>query len=169
MARVVITTWGSYGDLFPSIGIGRALADRGHDVRLAVPAYYAPLVRHERLEHHPVGPDIDPGDRDIVARVMDPRRGTEVLIREWLMPRLEQTCEELLRAVQQQCLFEALAGLGVHRSGEAEHRPDLAAERGAGARQPITEPAPEIHALRREKRDQPFGSRPRWPGICKHF
>jgi len=98
MARVVITAWGSYGDLFPSIGVGRALADRGHDVRLAVPAYYAPLVRHERLEHHAVGPDIDPADRDIVARVMDPLRGPEVLIREWLMPKTEETFEQLLRA-----------------------------------------------------------------------
>lgn len=98
MAQIVITSWGSYGDLYPYIGLGRALADRRHRVTLAVPAYYAPMVEGAGLSHAPVGPDIDPGDRDIVARVMDPVRGPEVLIREWLMPRLDQTCRQLLDA-----------------------------------------------------------------------
>lgn len=98
MAHIVITSWGSYGDLYPYIGLGRTLAARGHRVTLAVPAYYAPIVEVEGLHHAPVGPDIDPDDRQIVARVMDPARGPEVLIREWLMPRLEQTSRQLLQA-----------------------------------------------------------------------
>jgi UDP:flavonoid glycosyltransferase YjiC (YdhE family) len=95
MARIVITAWGSYGDLFPYLGLGRALATRGHDVRLAVPAYYRPLVERERLAYAPVGPDINPDDRAIVARVMDPVRGPEVLVREWLMPQLGRSFDQL--------------------------------------------------------------------------
>lgn len=98
MAHIVITSWGSYGDLYPYIGLGRALAGRRHRVTLAVPAYYAPMVQGAGLAHAPVGPDIDPDDSDIVARVMDPVRGPEVLIREWLIPHLEQTCRQLLDA-----------------------------------------------------------------------
>lgn len=98
MAHIVITSWGSYGDLYPYIGLGRALAARRHRVTLAVPAYYAPMVEGAGLQHAPVGPDIDPDDRHIVSRVMDPVRGPEVLIREWLMPRLEQTYRHLLDA-----------------------------------------------------------------------
>jgi rhamnosyltransferase subunit B len=98
MARLVITTWGSYGDLFPYIGLGRALADRGHHVRVVVPAYYAPIVHQAGLEMYPAGPDVDPSDRELIARVMDPMRGPEVLIREWLMPLVDSFFEQLLPA-----------------------------------------------------------------------
>ena len=98
MAHIVITSWGSYGDLYPYIGLGRVLAARRHRVTLAVPAYYAPIVEGSGLRHAPVGPDIDPDDRAIVARVMDPVRGPEVLIREWLMPHLQETYRQLLEA-----------------------------------------------------------------------
>jgi len=98
VARIVITSWGSYGDLYPYVGLGRALAARHHHVTLAVPAYYAPAVQEAGLHHTAVGPEIDPDDRDIIARIMDPVRGPEVLIREWLMPRLGQSFQQLLEA-----------------------------------------------------------------------
>ena len=99
MARIVITSWGSYGDLYPYVGLGRALATRQHHVTLAVPAYYAPAVQEAGLHHAAVGPEIDPDDREIIARIMDPVRGPEVLIREWLMPRLGQSFQQLLFCV----------------------------------------------------------------------
>jgi len=95
VAFLVITTCGSYGDLYPYIGLGRVLAGRGHRVRLAAPAYYRPLVEQAGLEHCAVGPDVDPDDRVFIARVMDPVHGPEVLVREWLMSRVEQTYAEL--------------------------------------------------------------------------
>ena len=100
MARIVITSWGSYGDLYPYIGLGRALAARDQHVTLAVPAYYAPVVADAELHHAAVGPEIDPDDRAIIGRVMDPVRGPEVLIREWLMPRLEQSYQQLVEAAR---------------------------------------------------------------------
>jgi UDP:flavonoid glycosyltransferase YjiC (YdhE family) len=59
VARIVITSWGSYGDLYPYIGLGRALAAVDHHVTLAVPAYYAPVVADAGLHHAAVGPEID--------------------------------------------------------------------------------------------------------------
>lgn len=35
MASITLVTMGSWGDLFPFVGLGRALVDRGHEVRLA--------------------------------------------------------------------------------------------------------------------------------------
>lgn len=99
MARLVLTSWGSFGDLYPYIGLGRELASRGHQVRLAVPGFYAPFVTQEGLDHYPVGPEINPDDRALVARVMDPIRGPEILIREWLMPQLDQSYAQLRHAV----------------------------------------------------------------------
>jgi len=100
VARIVITSWGSYGDLYPYIGLGRVLAARRHHVTLAVPAHYAPAVEAAGLHHAAVGPEIDPDDRAIIARVMDPVRGPEVLIREWLMPHLGRTFQQLLEVAR---------------------------------------------------------------------
>src|SRR5258705_540127 len=49
-SRIVITSWGSYGDVYPYIGVGKALQARGHRVILAVPRYYAEMVEHAGLE-----------------------------------------------------------------------------------------------------------------------
>jgi rhamnosyltransferase subunit B len=94
-ARIVITCWGSYGDVFPYIGVGKALQARGHRVTLALPRYYVPTVEREGLDARAVGPDVDPDDRDLIARVMDPIKGPEALVRDWVMRLLPQTYEEL--------------------------------------------------------------------------
>jgi len=94
-SRIVITCWGSYGDVYPYIGLGKALQARGHRVILALPRYYAQIVEREGLETRAVGPDIDPTDRALIARVMQPATGPQALIRDWLMPALRQTYDEL--------------------------------------------------------------------------
>ena len=76
MARIVITSWGSYGDVNPYLGLARALRERGHTPVLAVPTYYRPAVEREEIEHAAVGPDVEPGDTAVVGRIMDVRTGT---------------------------------------------------------------------------------------------
>lgn len=98
--RVVITAWGSFGDIYPYVGLGLALAGRGHRVLLAVPRYYQELVEREGLECHPVGPEIDPNDRATIARVMDPIKGSEVILRELLMPVIRPTYANLEEAAR---------------------------------------------------------------------
>lgn len=98
--RIVITSWGSYGDVYPYVGLARALAARGHRPVLAVPPFYRTLIEREGFEFFPVGPDIDPNDRVMLARVMDPVKGTEAILRGLLMPALRQTYESLRAAVR---------------------------------------------------------------------
>lgn len=94
-SRIVINCWGSYGDVYPYIGLGKALQGRGHRVILALPRYYAAMVEREGLETRHVGPDVDPTDRELIARVMEPANGPQALVRDWLMPALRQSYEEL--------------------------------------------------------------------------
>jgi UDP:flavonoid glycosyltransferase YjiC (YdhE family) len=100
MARIVITSWGSYGDVNPYIGLALALRARGHTPVLAVPAYFQAAVEREGLEHRAVGLEVEPGNAAIVARIMDARKGTEFLLRELLAPAVDQTYEELENAIQ---------------------------------------------------------------------
>ena len=94
-SRIVFNSWGSLGDLFPYIAVGRALKARGHTAVLAVPAFYRPMVEAAGLEHADVGPEVDPSDTALIAGVMDPMKGPEFLIRKVLMPPLRTTHRQM--------------------------------------------------------------------------
>jgi UDP:flavonoid glycosyltransferase YjiC (YdhE family) len=99
---VVITCWGSHGDLFPYIGLALALQARGHRPVIATNPGYRELVEREGIEFADAGPPIDPNApnaAELFERVMDARKGSEVIVRELLMPQLRQTYEELRSAV----------------------------------------------------------------------
>ena len=96
--RIVITTWGSFGDLFPYLELGRALAEHGHDVVLATCPIYRDLVATEGLRFHPTRPDVDPDDTALLARVMDGARGTETVVKEMLVPSLRDAHADLSAA-----------------------------------------------------------------------
>jgi UDP:flavonoid glycosyltransferase YjiC (YdhE family) len=98
--RIVITTFGSYGDVYPYVGLALELRERGHRPVLAMPAYYRPVVEHEGLEFHAVRPDVDPGDRETIARIMDVRRGTEFLMKDLLMGSLRESYADLRDAAR---------------------------------------------------------------------
>ena len=96
--RIVITCWGSHGDLFPYIGLALALKKRGHTPVIATMPLYQPNVEQEGLAYAPVGPTVDVTDLRLFERIMDPRRGSEVIIRELLLPKLHETYDQLQRA-----------------------------------------------------------------------
>ena len=99
-ARIVFTTWGSYGDLNPTLGLAIGLRARGHRVVIATSARYRTEVEREGVDFHPVRPDVDPADRTMIARVMDQRRGTEYLFRELLMRNLRASYDDLKGALR---------------------------------------------------------------------
>ncbi len=98
---VVIACWGSHGDLFPYIGLGVALKKRGHRPVIATTPDYRAEVEREGIELAEAGPPIDlnaPNARELFERVMDPAKGSEVIIKELLMPKLEESFEQLAHA-----------------------------------------------------------------------
>jgi rhamnosyltransferase subunit B len=95
LSSFVITSFGSLGDLNPYLGLGLALKSRGHSVVLAIPGQYVPHAEAAGLRAHAVRPDIDPSQRDVVRKVMDPFKGAEYLIRELMMPNVDSSYEDL--------------------------------------------------------------------------
>jgi UDP:flavonoid glycosyltransferase YjiC (YdhE family) len=100
MARVVLTCWGSYGDLFPYLGVATRLKALGHTPVLATCGYYRDLVEGEGFECRPVRPDVDPAATVIIRRVMDPKRGSEVVIKELIVPAVRDGDADLQDAVR---------------------------------------------------------------------
>jgi rhamnosyltransferase subunit B len=97
--RIVIACWGSHGDLNPYIGLAIAVKKRGHAPIVATMPMYRENVEREGLEFAPVGPQIDPNDRELIARVMHPTKGTERIVRELVLAALPQTYEEMRRTL----------------------------------------------------------------------
>jgi UDP:flavonoid glycosyltransferase YjiC (YdhE family) len=98
VARIVLATFGSHGDLNPFLALGAELRRRGHRVIVAAPAVYQDDARRLGLEHAPVRPDLDIKDLKMLERAMDPRWGTEVIIRELLMPVIRESYSDLEKA-----------------------------------------------------------------------
>ena len=98
--KIVLTTFGSFGDLHPYIAIGIGLKQRGHQVTIATSPFYRDKIETEGLTFHAVRPDLtDFGDPDEIMRLaMDLRTGTEYFVKKIATPFLRQTYEDLSAA-----------------------------------------------------------------------
>jgi rhamnosyltransferase subunit B len=99
VARILLSTFGSYGDLHPYMALGLELRGRGHQVTLATSAIYADKVRSEGLEFVAVRPDLLPADSATMARAMDARRGPEFVLR-FLADAVRETYRDILEPVK---------------------------------------------------------------------
>lgn len=100
--RIVLTTFGSLGDLYPYLAVTRELQARGHQMVVATTRRFQEHVEAAGVGFHavrPDGPDIN-SDREVMRRVMDPRRGGEYVIREVLMPALRESYADILTAAR---------------------------------------------------------------------
>ena len=95
--RILLTTFGSYGDLFPYLALGRELHRRGHEVTVATSAVYQSKVAAVGLGFRPVRPDVSLDDREMLAYVMDAQRGSERVVR-YLASVVRESYEDTLDA-----------------------------------------------------------------------
>ena len=120
--RIVLTTFGTLGDVHPLIAIALEMRRRGHVPVLAVPAIFRPKIEPLDLEFFQVGPTLNPEDAQQVAELMDIRRGTERTLREVLFPAIRQSYDELRAAV------EAGGRADLMLAGELTYQAPLVAE-----------------------------------------
>lgn len=100
--RIVLTTFGSLGDLHPYIAVALGLQARGHEAAIATTRHYRQRVEARGIGFHavrPAGPDLD-ADHDAMRRIMDPQKGSEYVVRELMMPALRESYEDILEAAQ---------------------------------------------------------------------
>jgi rhamnosyltransferase subunit B len=98
--RVLITTFGSYGDLHPYLAIGAELKwRRQHAVTIASSAAYRAKVEAEGLGFHAVRPDVQLENREMIAYVMDARRGGERIVR-YLAELVRESYEDTVAAAR---------------------------------------------------------------------
>lgn len=97
MAKITFATFGSLGDLYPFIGLGLALAARGHTGTIATHACHRGHVPPP-LSFHPLRPDM-PADRAFHTRFMHSRTGPRFAHKDFLSPAIAASYEDLSAAV----------------------------------------------------------------------
>jgi rhamnosyltransferase subunit B len=98
--RIVLTTFGSFGDVHPYIAIGLELQARGHRAIIATSPSYREKIDATGLGFHPVRPDLLPPEEDpeLIAKVMDVMRGGEFIIKELFAPPVRDGYKDLSEA-----------------------------------------------------------------------
>ena len=98
--RIVLATHGTLGDLHPYLAIALELRARGYQPVIATSAYYRQKIEATSLAFHPVRPDVTFDDKELHWRFIEPKRGLERIIREFILPSLRDSYADLSAAVQ---------------------------------------------------------------------
>jgi rhamnosyltransferase subunit B len=97
--RIVLATHGTLGDVHPYLAIALELRRRGHRPVLATSEFYRAKIEAQGIEFHAIRPDFSYDDIALHERLTEPLRGFERVIREFMLPRLRDTYDDLLAAV----------------------------------------------------------------------
>ena len=99
--RIVLTTFGSLGDLHPYIATALELQKRGHEAVLATCKYHRQRIEALGIGFRAVRPDVDwMINPTVMRRLMDLRRGTERVVREIVLPVIRQSYEDTRAAAE---------------------------------------------------------------------
>ncbi|MGD1953439.1 MAG: glycosyltransferase [Leptolyngbyaceae cyanobacterium] len=95
MSRIILTTWGSLGDLHPIVALCLGLRDRGHDIVLATTEDYRTKVESLGLEFHAIRPAL-PVDPQMVERCMNPKTGPKTVLKDIILDNVRATYDDLM-------------------------------------------------------------------------
>src|SRR5215211_1346042 len=101
--RIILNTFGSFGDLHPYVAIALELQRRGHAPVIATMEGYREKIEGAGLQFAPVRPDIpQPKEQgsELVEKIMEPKTGPRFLTEELIFPAVRESYADLLKAVE---------------------------------------------------------------------
>ena len=101
--RIVLSGWGSLGDVHPYMAIALELRARGHRPVIATMEAYREKLDAAGLELAPVRPNIpQPKEQDpeLIEKIMEPRSGPQFLMEQIVYPAIRDAYQDLLAAVE---------------------------------------------------------------------
>jgi UDP:flavonoid glycosyltransferase YjiC (YdhE family) len=100
--RIVLNTFGSFGDIHPYMAIAMELKHRGHNPVIATMEVYREKVEGIGVEFVPVRPHIaEPKQQDpeLIKKIIEPKTGPRFLTEEVVFPAVRESYADLLPAV----------------------------------------------------------------------
>ncbi|HVE58551.1 MAG TPA: glycosyltransferase [Pyrinomonadaceae bacterium] len=98
--KIVFAVFGSLGDMHPMNALGIELKKRGHTVIFATMEFYREKIETLGFEFRPMRPHLVPDDKELAKKLMDAGKGSELLLRELILPNLQPMYEDLMEAVR---------------------------------------------------------------------
>ena len=97
MARIVLKTFGSFGDVHPYLALAIELQRRRHECVIATSEVYRQKITAEGVGFVPVRPDVGEllNQPELISKLWHPTKGTVYLLRDYLLPKVEQGYEDL--------------------------------------------------------------------------
>ncbi|HEV7857724.1 MAG TPA: nucleotide disphospho-sugar-binding domain-containing protein [Pyrinomonadaceae bacterium] len=101
--KIVIATWGSFGDLHPYMALALELKGRGHRPVIATSPFYREKIEAAGISFHKMRPDLPaPGSQEadeMVRRATNMRDGPRYVFQELLMAHIRETYQDAMAAV----------------------------------------------------------------------
>src|SRR5215203_3836826 len=100
--RIILNTFGSFGDVHPYIAMGHELQRRGHTPVVATMEIYREKINGAGLEFAPVRPEIpQPKEQDpeLIERIMEPKTGPRFLMDGIVFPAVRDSYADLTKAI----------------------------------------------------------------------
>src|SRR5689334_21399745 len=101
--KIIISTFGSFGDIHPYMSLAMELQSRGHEPVLATMEYYREKIRDAGLTFYPVRPNINEPkaqEQELIEKIMDPKKGPKFLTEEVIFPGVRESYADLMEAVK---------------------------------------------------------------------
>jgi hypothetical protein len=100
LSRIVLATTGSIGDLRPYLAAGAGLRSRGHSITVATAPAYRREVESNGLEFCSLRPFVAPCEYtpEVFRRANDLKTGSTYLVREMVLPKVDEMYADLLAA-----------------------------------------------------------------------
>jgi rhamnosyltransferase subunit B len=105
MKKIVISTFGSFGDIHPYIAVALELKRRGHRPVIATSEIYREKTDALGLEFHPIPPELPGYDKPdeltrLVGDLIDSKKGPERVFKEFVNPHLREMYDALAEATR---------------------------------------------------------------------
>lgn len=101
--RIILNTFGSFGDIHPYMAIALELQRRGHVPVIATMPGYREKIEGAGLQFAPVRPDVElPREQNsgLVEKIMEPKTGPRFLTEELIFPAVRDSYADLSKVVE---------------------------------------------------------------------
>ena len=101
--RIILNTFGSFGDIHPYMAIALELHRRGHVPVIATMPGYRDKIEGAGLPFTPIRPDVFPPNEqgtELIEKIMEPKTGPRFLTEELIFPAVRDSYADLLKAVE---------------------------------------------------------------------
>jgi rhamnosyltransferase subunit B len=99
--RIVISTFGSFGDIHPYMALAMELQARGHQPVIATMEYYREKIQAAGLNFVAVRPNIPQPkeqDQELIDKIMEPKSGPKFLTEQIIYPAVRDSYDDLVKA-----------------------------------------------------------------------